>query len=188
MGGYGSGQRYNRKTTVEECWALDAARLAKQGAIPADRGVGYLWWTNSRTGERTLTVEYYVDELGDGGAILNLYSTLDSRGNKLEIKEPVSLVTTRPQFGGVRWWFICPLSVNGVPCERRVRKLYLPPSTKYFGCRHCYRLTYQSVQEHDKRVDHYVKNIPALMWTLEHGSWQTKLSASRAAFKIHGLL
>jgi hypothetical protein len=36
---------------------------------------------------------------------------------------------------------------------RRVGKLYLPPGERYFGCRCCHRLTYRSVQEHDKRVD-----------------------------------
>jgi hypothetical protein len=39
-----------------------------------------------------------------------------------------------------------------------VRKLYLPPDGRYFGCRHCYRLTYRSVQEHDKRVDALIRN------------------------------
>jgi hypothetical protein len=52
-----------------------------------------------------------------------------------------------------RWWFVCPLVVNGRPCNRRVGKLYLPGASRYFGCRHCYDLTYTSCQEHDKRVD-----------------------------------
>jgi hypothetical protein len=50
----------------------------------------------------------------------------------------------------VRWWFVCPLSRNGIACHRRVRKLYL--SGRYFGCRHCHRLTYRSSQESDSRV------------------------------------
>jgi hypothetical protein len=40
-----------------------------------------------------------------------------------------------------------------VPCGRRVSALYLPPGAKWFGCRHCYELTYESAQTHDKRVD-----------------------------------
>jgi hypothetical protein len=62
----------------------------------------------------------------------------------------VFLTTTRPRFGGLRWWFLCPLTVNGRPCNRRVGKLYLPPSGRYFGCRHCYDLTYTSCQESRK--------------------------------------
>ena len=62
----------------------------------------------------------------------------------------VWLTTTRPHFGGLRWWFCCPLRVEGRPCGRRVGKLYLPPGGRYFGCRHCYDLTYTSCQESRK--------------------------------------
>ena len=61
---------------------------------------------------------------------------------------------TYPHYGGVRWWFICPLSVNGVDCRRRVGKLYIPPRQKYFGCRSCYDLSYKTRQEYDKRYAH----------------------------------
>jgi hypothetical protein len=50
---------------------------------------------------------------------------------------------TAQHFGGVRWWFLCPLA----GCGRRVAKLYLPPGGRYFGCRRCHRLTYTSCQE-----------------------------------------
>jgi hypothetical protein len=62
----------------------------------------------------------------------------------------VRLVTTGCHLGGVRWWFICPLSRNEVTCGRRVRKLYL--HGKYFGCRRCHDLSYTSCQESDSRV------------------------------------
>ncbi len=71
---------------------------------------------------------------------------------------PIRLETTPLHFGGHRWWGICPLVVNNVPCNRRVGKLYLPPGDRYFGCRHCHRLTYRSAQEHDKRVDALRRN------------------------------
>jgi hypothetical protein len=32
----------------------------------------------------------------------------------------------------------------------------------YFGCRYCFRLTYTSCQEHDKRVDATLRNPEAL--------------------------
>ena len=41
--------------------------------------------------------------------------------------------------------------------------LYLPPGARYFGCRHCYNLTYRSAQEHDKRVDFLRKHPWRLM-------------------------
>jgi hypothetical protein len=58
---------------------------------------------------------------------------------------------------------VCPLLVQGQACNRRVAKLYLPPSSRYFGCRYCQDLTYTSAQEHDKRVDTLRRNPEALL-------------------------
>ena len=52
----------------------------------------------------------------------------------------VRLVTTRPNYGGRRWWFLCPL--NG----RRAVKLYLPTRGRLFGSREAYGLTYAFCQ------------------------------------------
>ena len=74
--------------------------------------------------------------------------TLDYRWHDSEdVLIPIRLQTTPTQFGGERWWFTCPLIVNGAECNRRVGKLYLPPGARYFGCRTCHRLTYRSCQE-----------------------------------------
>jgi hypothetical protein len=43
-------------------------------------------------------------------------------------------------------WFQCPLMVNGSACNRRVGRLYLPPGARFFGCRACHLLSYQSSQ------------------------------------------
>ncbi len=63
------------------------------------------------------------------------------------VEEAVHLQTTQPNFGGVRWWFSCPRTVDGEECHRRVGKLYLPPGGRYFACRHCLDLTYESCQK-----------------------------------------
>ena len=62
----------------------------------------------------------------------------------------VRLETTRPNFGGLRWWFICPLVRRDGGPPRRVAKLYLPHGAKYFGSREGYGLTYTSCQESGK--------------------------------------
>ncbi|KPL22834.1 MAG: hypothetical protein AMJ75_07315 [Phycisphaerae bacterium SM1_79] len=59
----------------------------------------------------------------------------------LEITEVMKLA------GHYKYWFICPLSRNGVYCGRRVGKLYLAPVANYFGCRHCCDLSYESRNE-----------------------------------------
>lgn len=54
---------------------------------------------------------------------------------------PVQVQSTPTQFGGKHWWFTCPVITGDTPCARRV-----PPGARYFGCRHCHELTYQSCQ------------------------------------------
>jgi hypothetical protein len=58
----------------------------------------------------------------------------------------LDLVSTCPNYGGQRWWFVCPGLVSGV-CGRRVRKLYLAPGEEYVACRHCCDLRYASQRE-----------------------------------------
>lgn len=57
----------------------------------------------------------------------------------------VELVTTPCNYGGVRYWFICPASRSGIPCRRRIAVLYA--TGPYFACRKCNDLAYQSQQE-----------------------------------------
>jgi len=75
----------------------------------------------------------------------------------------LQLLTTPQHYGGVRWWFRCPLAVNDEPCARRVRKLYLPPGEKFFGCTHCHQLTYESRRDRWATV---VRAWPAV--TVQH--------------------
>jgi hypothetical protein len=96
----------------------------------------------------------------------------------------VPLTTTRCNFGGIRYWFVCPLVVNGKPCRRRVAKLYKPPNAKYFGRRHCHDLTYTSCQEHDKRVDALVRNPALLTARMSSDNVKDALLAMKAYDKI----
>jgi len=59
----------------------------------------------------------------------------------------------------MRWWFICPLIVNGRPCRRRVAKLY--GNGRYFGCRTCKGLVYRSSQEahQGERVENMLRKL-----------------------------
>jgi hypothetical protein len=137
FGKYAAGYRgrvrsNNRKTTVEECLDLSGCQLA---SMPP---VGILRWNNS-------SISYaFVRDL----SLLRLtYSTTESQTNQQQSRDYfIRVATTQPRFGGLRWWFICPLIVSGVVCNRHVGKLYMPPRGQYFGCRHCYRLTYASRQ------------------------------------------
>lgn len=54
-----------------------------------------------------------------------------------ETRHVIEMVTTRPHFGGVRYWFLCP------HCERRFGKLYAPASG-ILMCRVCLSMAYLS--------------------------------------------
>jgi hypothetical protein len=62
----------------------------------------------------------------------------DEIGEEIEIDDKIFLTTTRPPFGGLRWWFSCPRS------GRRVRTLYLPLGGRHFWSRRAYGLAYAS--------------------------------------------
>jgi len=104
-----------------------------------------LEWTNTVTGESASTIACGVDTFDDSGKIRLCYVRRDEAHHYR-----ISVTTTRLPWGGVRWWFICPMNWGGRACLRRVGKLYLPPGLRYFGCRHCFELTYRSCQESHK--------------------------------------
>ena len=53
-----------------------------------------------------------------------------ARGESMDYR--VRLVTTRPNYGGLRWWFLCPVSAErGI--EKRAAKLYLPLAPRSSG-------------------------------------------------------
>src|SRR5262249_6137709 len=143
-------------------------RWMREGILKAGvrRQGGWRWVCH---GGRESSISYEVDTRGPGCPFVRLSYTLTRRATqeKEALDYRVRLTTTRPRFGGLRWWFVCPLVVDGQPCERRVGKLYLPPGGRYFGCRHCYGLTYHSAQTHDRRVDALRRNPELLEATLE---------------------
>jgi hypothetical protein len=154
MGGSGSGSHYHwwrssKKTPVEECRSLDANRWMREGILKA--GVHHSglrsWFRDAQRTETTATIGYEVNTLADP-PWLRLHYTFTERQEHVDYQFELS--ATRPRFGGLRWWFVCPLVINGRSCSRRVGKLYLPPGGRYYGCRHCYGLTYTSCQESHK--------------------------------------
>jgi hypothetical protein len=152
MGGFGSGSwgRSDTKPTVEQCHSLAMTLLVRRGAIePGAWWSGTVTWSNSVTGEQVSAIGVEASAGHDGTGSVRLRYTLTGPDGLAEpLDYPVRLVTTQPHLGGVRWWFICPLVQNGVPCGRRVAKLYR--RGRYFGCRACHGLAYRSSQEAHK--------------------------------------
>ena len=155
MGGPGSGASYyqwwrsSKKSVVEGCRSLDAIRWTRERILAAGvhHSGGWNWYVG-RTTEAAASISYEVCNLDPAHAWLRLGYTVVGTGQALGYT--VGLEGTPQRFGGLRWWFLCPLSVVGRPCGRRVAKLYLPRHSIYFGCRHCHKLTYTSCQESGK--------------------------------------
>jgi hypothetical protein len=148
MGGFGSGRRWGtKKLTVEDCACLDARRWKRDGLLQAGiYGRGSCVWRDIQIGTITASLDYSV-HTGDMKYPWVQLVYRRRRPKKEEVEYEIALQTTRPYFGGLRWWFTCPLITRGRACERRVGRLYLPPGARYYGCRHCYDLTYTSCQE-----------------------------------------
>ena len=72
-----------------------------------------------------------------------IYTQTDnSTGEKKDFDYKVPIVETPCHLGGTRYWFKCSLYKSGQYCGRRVGVLY--KDGDWFGCRHCYDLTYSS--------------------------------------------
>jgi hypothetical protein len=152
MGIPGSGNfDRGKKETVEESLCIDANYWGREGIIRAgSRLSGSQRWTY-HSGD-SFHVDFVMDTLdADHSSVWLWYSWVWKVSRKQDAAVyQVALTTTRPHYGGLRWWFVCPLVLNGRACGRRVAKLYLPPSGRYFGCRHCHDLTYTSCQQSRK--------------------------------------
>lgn len=137
---------WDKKDTVEDCRSVSISFLRKHDYFCGYR-TGRIYWTNS-LGEETGSIGIAVS-ITEGEQYARFYYTVTDRssGEKTEYDYKVALTTTACNFGGLRYWFICPLSKNGVYCGKRVAKLCLPPGGNYFGCRHCYKLSYESRNE-----------------------------------------
>jgi hypothetical protein len=149
MGGSGSGRWgwHDKKTTVEECLSLSAGKLAWDGIVAQSPGAGWLSWTNTATDEQIASAGYSREIKGDLVVLRLRYTATRRDGESVSVEEPIWLQTTPSAVGGRRWWFTCSLVMDGRLCVRRVGKLYLPPGSRYFGCRHCHDLTYTSCQD-----------------------------------------
>lgn len=124
-------------TSVEDCLRLDtSAKAIRSQLLPGEYRRGT--WTWSRDGERVASIGYAMNGLGDQIAL-----ELDYKVSGRPTKQLLTLVRTRPNFGGERWWFLCPLEL-AQGHERRVRCLFMPPGKSLFAGRQAHSLNYES--------------------------------------------
>ncbi len=133
------------KTELDKLLFIDMTKLKAIGFIDGYKS-GHLTWKNTHTrATSSIAISFSETDL-----IARLtYNSTDLRdGTKIQLNYPVELETTPCYFGGKRYWFLCPILIDGDICGARVRVLYC--KGLYFGCRDCHKLTYAS-----QNVDHH---------------------------------
>jgi hypothetical protein len=144
MGGWGSG-RYGGRPTADASLRIDLAWMIRTGRAREGAWLsGSLSW--SRGGEPSGSIGYQAIMHEPGHERLELSYTRGEGDGAEQVKQTVRLCFTRPNYGGKRWWMICPY--RGI----RVGKLYLPPGGDRFASRQAWRLGYhiQRVAQHDR--------------------------------------
>lgn len=147
MGGYGSGkyQSYDAKDRVEDSIILNIFKLYREGLIT--------WGGNSRgmlTAGSSCTMAYAFRN----DTLMLQYTFRSGKFAGQEMRYPIRVTETQPNFGGRRLWWLCPA------CDRRCGKLYLAPGQKYYICRICANLTYQSTREMSQaKLWRYIQNF-----------------------------
>ena len=171
---------------MERCWTLSTSELRTIFKPNTDFCSGWLKWQNAE-GEATCSIGFEFTRQ-PAPTFTVFYSAIRQEPQeRQDLRYPIELVTAPCRYGGLRYWFICPATKNGLPCRRKVMKLYLlPGGAVYFACRYCYDLTYRSCQEHDARVDRLCKDPLLLHQMLEGRNWSNKFLALKAALQLRG--
>jgi hypothetical protein len=129
---------FDAKRTTNDLWDLNISWLNEHNYFIGHKHGGITWtdkWNNKASVSftvRTCTEPNYIE----------FSYTKKVNGIKKDFRYKSILLSTACNFGGVRYWFVCPLSKDGLSCKKKVSTLYLGDSG--FGCRHCYELTYES--------------------------------------------
>jgi len=150
MGGAGSGRwyRWNAQPTLENYRCLDINLMSQEGAIKEGALVKGQWvWSDVETDEESSSIGYNSNTKDENNLYLKVSYTLTDSRLKFDYK--IRLSTSKPYYGGKRYWFLCPVT------EKRVSKLYLIPSDGHFVSRHVYKILYASQMkgELDRAID-----------------------------------
>lgn len=176
----------NAKTTVEDSLKLSIFRLKEWNLLECFDCYTTVTWTSSLLGTKnTVGLHVYAGKRDEPYISLQ-YTHTNHNGESERYFYNVIMATTVCNFGGVRYWFICPLN----NCGRKVAKLYKPLGEKYFGCRHCYDLSYESRNEcrlaRFGGIGYLIKaerQYEELYKSIERWTWRGK--PTRKARKLH---
>lgn len=144
MGGWGSGRQGGRPV-AEHCLRVELPWMLRTGRIvPGQHIRSSLHW--SRGGDPSGSISYEAIMSEPGSERLILIYTRGSGADKESVRQEVRLVSTPLNYGGRRWWMICPY--RGERCT----KLFMPSNGDRFASRKAWRIAYKSQRGawHDK--------------------------------------
>jgi len=128
---------YNAQLEADFIKQLRISLLKKEGYL--DHSVsGIIHWGEGDE-VSALRLESHLDEYHP--FLRLLYAQTNEEGNKQSFNYKIFLHRTPCNYGGYRYWFMCPLPRSGMTCGKLSAVLY--KAGNYFGCRRCYNLTYQ---------------------------------------------
>lgn len=143
------------KQVAEHSNRLSIFWLKKHGYLHKDYSynAGNIKWTYGESDEGSnISFSVSRDDWGkpeEKTYIKLIYTYTDNwSGEKESMNYEIKLASTLCNFGGKRYWFICPLVKNGNYCGRRVGVLY--NFGKWFGCRHCGNIAYNSQMQSER--------------------------------------
>lgn len=135
MGGLGSGtwHRFDKQETIEELKLIDIRFLKKIGILNSYRS-GQLSWSINSQPSGTVGYSCTPDFIK-----LKFNYRRSSFSEWLPVEQCVYFDKTLCNYGGERYWLLCP------NCNRRVG--ILCAAGKLFLCRYCYKVPYESQNE-----------------------------------------
>jgi hypothetical protein len=144
MGSWGSG-RQNGNPVAEHCHRVDLGWMVRNGrAVPGVNRGGTLSWNCG--GQHSGSISYQCNMIDADDAWLILTYTRGTGDDAEKVRQEIRLTTTKPHYGGQRWWMICPYRGH------RVSILYKPLNGDRFASRKAWRVGYkiQRVTSRDK--------------------------------------
>lgn len=133
------------KIIKEDCKSISVYKLKEWGYLKSSSfRRSNIHWSNC-DGERKGDVNIEIDFRDPcNKSVVVEYKIRRYEDGWRNVKQRFDIVSTKCNYGGERCWFICSLYSGGAHCGRRVAKLYLTSESGYFGCRHCFNLTYEA--------------------------------------------
>jgi len=149
----------SKKNLVEDTLTIQTWFLSQHGYFRNSQSGTITWTRDGMAGETSSSIGISTDVSNISSSKLQIHYTQTDRDTrqKKDFNYSIQLTSTHCNFGGIRFWFVCPLSKDGVYCGKRVGCLYMGSS--YFGCRYCFELAYKKQNENRRSQFFYFGRI-----------------------------